>query len=140
MVNIYLLGKCKFMTDLNPKADWHPKLFTNVKYISLANMPLWDWGFFFFTILFYYSIADDNIILVSRVQQSDLYFIYFKIFYLFIYLTVSGLSCRMQSLPCSAVGSLVVACGLSCHMACEILVPQLGVEHIPLQGRFFCFS
>ena len=67
-------------------------------------------------------------------------FILFKIFYVFIYLAVSGLSCRMQSLPCSAVGSLVVACGLSCHMAREILVPQLGMEHIPLQGRLFCFS
>ena len=38
-------------------------------------------------------------------------------------------------------GSVVVEHGLSCPMACEILVPQLGIElKTPaLEGRFFFF-
>ena len=49
----------------------------------------------------------------------------------------SVLSCGVQglSLQCK---TLVVACGLSCSVACEILVPQPGIEPMSpaLQGRF----
>ena len=63
---------------------------------------------------------------------------------IFIYLAASSLSCgTMRSfvvvcwLPSSCgmqalegLGSVVVVCGLSCPVACEILVPQCGVETV----------
>ena len=69
---------------------------------------------------------------------------------IFIYLAASSLSCgTMRSfvvvcwLPSSCgmqalegLGSVVVVCGLSCPVACEILVPLPGIKPItPCIGR-----
>ena len=87
------------------------------------------------------------------------------IFLIFVYLAVSGLSCGMQDLHClmwnlllqltdslvvmcrlsswgvwalKHVASVVTAHGLSCSMACGILVPEPGFEFVSfaLQSRF----
>ena len=55
----------------------------------------------------------------------------FKNIYLF--LAASGLSCWHTGsscglLSCDVQGSVVAACGLSCHTACGILVPQPGIQ------------
>ena len=62
----------------------------------------------------------------------------FFFFNLFIYLTALGLSCIMRDLPMRCTGSLVVVLGVSCSMACEILVPYPGVKPLSsaLQNRF----
>ena len=55
-----------------------------------------------------------------------------------IYLATSGLSCSTWDLLLRHAGSVVMLYGLSCPVACEILVPQPGVELTfpALQGRF----
>ena len=56
----------------------------------------------------------------------------FKNIYLF--LAASGLSCWHTGSSCGLLsccdvqGSVVAACGLSCHTACGILVPQPGIQ------------
>ena len=72
-------------------------------------------------------------------------FYLFLKFILCIYFAVSGLSCGMPDPHCFMRDlllwhrdSLVVAFGLSCSVACGILVPQQGMEPMSsaLQGRF----
>ena len=60
------------------------------------------------------------------------------VFSLFIYLAVSYLSCRTRDFPLGRTDSLVVVCGLSCPLACGILVPWTVIEPASsaLQGRF----
>ena len=55
-----------------------------------------------------------------------------------MYLAASDLSYGTPALHCSERASLMVACGLSCSVACLVLVPQPGVESAcpPLQGGF----
>ena len=48
--------------------------------------------------------------------------------YLFIYLTLSGLSFSMQDLSLQCPDSVVAARRLSCSAACGILVPRPGTE------------
>ena len=60
--------------------------------------------------------------------SAELYFFFFSIYLFIIYLAAVGLSCGEQaSLVAATVFFLVVALGLSCPMACGILVPQPGV-------------
>ena len=63
----------------------------------------------------------------------------------FIYLAVLGLGCSTWDLHCIigdlsfwGMNCLVVAYGLSCSVACRILVPQLGIKPAfpVLQGGF----
>ena len=63
----------------------------------------------------------------------------------FIYLAVLGLGCSTWDLHCIigdlsfwGMNCLVVAYGLSCSVACRILVPQLGIKPASpvLQGGF----
>ena len=51
---------------------------------------------------------------------------------------VAGFLCITQDLSLQGAGSAAVAHGLSCPMACGILVPQPGIEPAPptLEGRF----
>ena len=62
----------------------------------------------------------------------------FVFFYLFVYLSAWGLSCSMWDLLLWCMDPPVVACRLSCSVACRILVLQLGIElvSLALQGRF----
>ena len=54
------------------------------------------------------------------------------------YLAAVSLSCGMSDLSLWHTGYLVVAGGLSCSVACEILVPRPGIKHMShvLAGRF----
>ena len=77
--------------------------------------------------------------------------IFYYIFNIYIFLAVSGFSCCAQALPAARgrlsscgtwapehAGSVVVACGLSCSMACGISVPWPGIEPAfpTLEGGF----
>ena len=48
-----------------------------------------------------------------------------------------GFSC-CEAWALKSMGSLIVACGLSCSVACEIFVPRLGIKlkSLALKGRF----
>ena len=61
------------------------------------------------------------------------------LFLLFVYyLAAVSISCGMWDLSLWHTGYLVVAGGLSCPVACEILVPRPGIKHMShvLAGRF----
>ena len=53
-------------------------------------------------------------------------------------MAVLGLSCSTQDLSFQRAGSVVAACGLSCPVACRILVPRPGIEPASpaLEGGF----
>ena len=57
---------------------------------------------------------------------------------MFIYLVALGLGCCTQALSSWCVGSVVEAHGLSCSVACGILLLRPGIEPMSpaLQGRF----
>ena len=60
---------------------------------------------------------------------------------LFIYLAVLGLSCNIWELLLWSTGSLAMAHGLSCSMACGILIPRTRIQPMSptSQSRFFFF-
>ena len=67
------------------------------------------------------------------------FFFSFNSLILFIYLGCAGSMLQTQALCCAVQTSLVVAQGLSCPMACGILVPQPGIEPLSpaWDGGFF---
>ena len=67
------------------------------------------------------------------------FFFPFNSLILFIYLGCAGSMLQTQALCCAVQTSLAVARGLSCPMACGILVPQPGIEPMSpaLEGGFF---
>ena len=81
--------------------------------------------------------AGVGILSIPRVEQHSFFF-FFNLFYfiLFYFLAVSGLSCSVRA-P-ERVGSVVVARGLNCPMACGILVPRPGIKPASpaLEGGF----
>ena len=58
--------------------------------------------------------------------------------FLFLFLAALGLSCHTWDLSLWSVGSVAVACRLSCSEACGILVPRPGIEPASpaLEGGF----
>lgn len=48
-----------------------------------------------------------------------------------MYLAASGLSCFMVDFLLWCTGSVAAACGLSCSVACGILVPRAGIGPKP---------
>ena len=64
------------------------------------------------------------------------FFFFFKYLFIYLFLAASSLSCGTRA-P-QFMGSLVAAPGLSCPVACGILVPRPGIEPLfpALEGGF----
>ena len=74
----------------------------------------------------------------ALLENSNFQILFFLIFIYLLFLAVLGLSCGTQDLQLWHAGSVVVALGLSCPVACGILVPRPGIEPTSpaLEGGF----